>query len=149
MGTNERSKYDFLPQFEASQKGSVRIAMLLSLNLDKMPSMSYEDRILAWVDNIVGYLQDGVCWEKFVSWMRGGYPTEVVGNIQELGIREVVAGRVFFYDLISLWPISPMVNRNPKTYGSPEEVASHVIRDLLESIWTRLINSPCRRTIDK
>lgn len=102
LGTIERSKYDFLPQFEASQKGCVRVAMLLSLNLEKLPSISYEDRILAWVDNIVGYLQDGACWENLVSWMRGGYPTEIFGNIQELGTWEVVAGRVFFHDLISL-----------------------------------------------
>ena len=58
LRTSRRTVYDFLPQFEASRKGKVRLAMLLSLPLNSLPHMSYKDRLWAWTDNIVDYFNN-------------------------------------------------------------------------------------------
>jgi len=140
LWSNRREKYDLLLQFEASKRGNARLAMLLSLPLATLPTMSYWDRISAWTDNIVGYIQDGVCWELFMGWTSLTSPYELLHTIPELNLMEVVIGQSFFYDLFTLCEGDP--GRPSRSLAT---LSQEVVRDLLSSIWTRLINTPERR----
>ena len=140
LRSGRREKYDLLLQFEASRRGNARLAMLLSLPLATLPTMSYWDRISAWTDNIVGYIQDGVCWELFVSWTSNTSPYDLVQTIPDLNLMEVVLGQSVFYDLFTLCE-----EDQARPSRSLATLSQEVVRDLLSSIWTRLINTPERR----
>ena len=68
-----------------------------------------------------------------------------------INMQEIIGARVFFYDLISCWTALPT---QTMTHGclitTPEEVKAQTLVDLMESLWTRTINTGGkRRALDK
>jgi hypothetical protein len=43
-----------------------RLAMILAIPLNHLPSLTIEDRVMRWADAVVKTLGVGVCWENFM-----------------------------------------------------------------------------------
>ena len=117
----------------ADYQQNVRLAMVLALNMRTLPTITPEDMLLEWTDNLVSYFGPGVAWENFNGWVQSKPPTAVPGEAHPDWIWEEVAGRIFFHDLINL-------NNNNRLNYATKQMYETVILDLLRCIWTRLNN---------
>jgi hypothetical protein len=136
---NLYTKYDIcFPQIVADQMQNIRLAMVMALPLNKLPLMTWGERVSAWVTNLVYYFQDGICWENFVWWLNNEPPSRMVGPGGDPW--ENVAGRMFFNDLLdSIW----WVHRGEETEVT--KVYQAGICEILGACWKRLVNQTFRQ----
>jgi hypothetical protein len=90
---------DVLIQCVADGLWNKRLAMILAIPLNHLPSLTIEDRVMRWTDAVIKNLGAGVCWENFIGWFNS------TDNLEREPDRErywaFLAGRIFFYDLIT------------------------------------------------
>jgi hypothetical protein len=73
-----------------------RLAMILAIPLNHLPSLTIEDKIMRWADAVVKNLGVGVCWENFMCWCNSTTDQQEENKDMQWAF---LAGRVFFYDL--------------------------------------------------
>jgi hypothetical protein len=134
-----RHVYDCIPAALADDLGLVRLALVFSLGLGEIIAWKLEERILKWSENLIRVFGLGLRWEYYEEYARGfplPYPNH--GSRHD-GITEgekkwqVMAGRLFFQDLLSLVTHDVLDETGKKCY-------CEMARMLLTSIWARLGN---------
>jgi hypothetical protein len=105
--------------------------MILAIPLNHLPSLSIEDRIMRWADAVVKNLGVGACWENFINWCNSTDDLETEPNKERHWA--FLAGRVFFYDLITT-----VTHRKLSEAGRQQYV--YIAQQLLITVWARLIN---------
>ena len=131
--------FDCIPAALADDLGLVRLALVFSVGLGEIVNWKIEDRILKWSENLIKVFGLGLRWEYFKGYAHGAplpYPDH--GSRHD-GISEgkkrwqVIAGRLFFKDLLSLVTHDSLTETGKKWYCD-------MARMLLASIWARLGN---------
>ena len=131
--------YDCLPAALADDLGLVRLALVFPVGLGEIVNWKIEDQILKWSENLIKVSGLGLRWEYFEGYAHGAplpYPDH--GSRHD-GISEgkkrwqVIAGRLFFKDLLSLVTHDSLTETGKKWYCD-------MARMLLASIWARIGN---------
>jgi hypothetical protein len=131
--------FDCLPAALADDLGLMRLAMVFSVGLGEILNWKMEERILKWSENLIKVFGLGLRWEYYDDYPRGNplpYPNH--GSRQN-GITEgtkkwqVMAGRLFFQDLLTLVTHETLDEEGQMYY-------CEMARMLLTSIWARLGN---------
>ncbi len=133
-----RSLDDCMPGLLADDLDHMRLALTFSLGLAESMTWSVDERIEAWSTNLIRTFGLGLKWEYFDRYCKGLPLSEPDhrGNTINPGKRrwEVLAGRLFFQDLLSLVTHESLSLRASRLYCT-------LARKLLISIWTRFGNS--------
>ena len=119
---------DVLIQCVADQLWNRRLAMILAIPLNHLPSLSIEDRVTRWADAVIKNLGVGVCWENFMGWCNSTDDLENEPNRERRWA--FLAGRVFFYDLTTT-----VTHRRLSEAGRKQYV--YIAQQLLATLWTR------------
>ena len=94
--------------FSADDLGLVRLAMVFSVGLGEILNWGPDERIVKWSENLIRVFGLGLRWEYYAGFVRGfplPYPNH--GSNSD-GVTDgkkkwqVIAGRLFFQDLLSL-----------------------------------------------
>jgi len=126
------SNYDeVLIQCVADVLWNRRLAMILAIPLNHLPSLTIEERVTRWADAVIKNLGVGVCWENFICWCNS---TEDLENEPD---RErywaFLAGRVYFYDLTTTVTHRKLSEAGRRQYA-------YIAQQLLMTLWARLVN---------
>jgi hypothetical protein len=108
-----------------------RLAMILAIPLNHLPSLTIEGRVMRWADAVVKTLGVNVCWENFLCWCTS---TNDLEKETDPDVRwAYLAGRVFFHDLTTT------VTHGRLSEAGREQCA-YIALQLLVTLWTRLVN---------
>ena len=114
--------YDCLPAALADDLGLVRLALVFPVGLGEIVNWKIENRILKWSENLIKVFGLGLRWEYFEGYAHGAplpYPDHGrrYDEISEGKKRwQVIAGRLFFQDLLSLVTHDSLTETGKKWY---------------------------------
>ena len=134
-----RHVYDCIPAALADELGLVRLALVFSLGLGEILAWKLEERILKWSENLIRVFGLGLRWEYYAEYAHARplpYPNHGCnydGTTEGKKKWQVIGGRLFFQDLLSLVTHDSLDEMGKKYYGE-------MARMLLTSIWARLGN---------
>jgi len=127
-----------MPGLLADDIGNMRLALTLSLELAESMQWTVNERIEACSINLIRIFGLGLKWEYFENFCRGLPIPEPdhQGRTIDYGNRkwELLAGRLFFQDLLALATHEKLSERASRLYCT-------LVRKLLISIWTRYGNN--------
>ena len=131
--------YDCLPAALADDLGLVRLAMVFSVGLGEILNWRLDERILKWSENLIRVFGLGLRWEYYAGFVRGHPLPHPNRGSNSDGVTDgkkkwqVIAGRLFFQDILSLVTHDSLDENGRKYYCD-------MARMLLTSIWARLGN---------
>ena len=133
-----RTLDDCMPGLLADDIKHMRLALTLSLGLAESMQWSVDERIEAWAINLIRIFGLGLKWEYFDNFCRGlpiPEPDHQGRTINVANRRwELLAGRLFFQDLLALATHEKLSERASRLYCT-------LVRKLLISIWTKYGNN--------
>ena len=97
--SHPRNLLELLPQFFANKSNppNLRLAALLSIPIEKLPKMDFEQRVEAWSGNIIHHLGDCVSHECYRMWQHN-----VKLDPEGRYFMSEAKGRLFFTDFHNL-----------------------------------------------